>query len=301
MGEAERQHRRGVALIAASALVWSFAGVFMRLAPPDLWVVQFWRAASGAAALYLFMLWRERSGVLAAMRLSARGWAAMVVSAAAMVTYIAALHLTSVAEVMIVAATMPMVTAAIAWAALGERPTPRVLATSLVALLGIVVMVGGAPAFDNLVGDAVALAMTALFALLIVVARHDHAIDMTVVNAHSATLVALLSIPLAGGRLLDVSAGDLALLALFGATTTALAFALFLYGARRVPPAESALILLLDNSLSPVWVWLAFAERPGPAALAGGAIVFLAVLSHLAADLLAARPRAAAAPMQGRK
>lgn len=286
MGEADRLHRRGVALIAASALVWSLAGVFMRLAPPDLWVVQFWRAASGALALYLFLLWREGAGFAAALRLSARGWAATIVSAAAMITYIASLHLTSVAEVMIVAATMPMMTAAIAWFSTGEAPAPRVVATSLVALAGIVVMVGGAPDFDNLLGDATALAMTGLFAILIVVARRDHSIDMTVVNAHSATLVALLAIPLAGRSLVAVSPADLALLGLFGATTTALAFALFLFGARHVPPAESALILLLDNSLSPVWVWLAFGERPGAAALAGGGIVFLAVLAHLSADLL---------------
>jgi drug/metabolite transporter (DMT)-like permease len=289
MGEADRLHRRGVALIAASALMWSLAGLFMRAGPPDLWVVQFWRAAFGAAALYLFMLWRAPAGFSAAMRLSARGWAATAVSAAAMVTYISALHLTSVAEVMIVAATMPMMTAAVAWLATGETPSARAMAASLVALLGIVVMLGGAPAFDNLLGDAVALAMTILFAVLIVIARRDHAIDMNVVNAHAATLVALLAVPLAGERLLEVTARDIALLALFGVTTTAIAFALFLYGARHVPPAESALILLLDNSLSPVWVWLAFGERPGAAAAAGGGIVFLAVLAHLSTDLVLAR------------
>lgn len=289
MSEADRLHRRGVALIAASALMWSLAGLFMRAAPPDLWAVQFWRAAFGAAALYLFMLWRAPAGFSAALRLSGRGWAATAVSAAAMVTYIAALHLTSVAEVMIVAATMPMMTAAVAWLWTGETPSARAMAASLVALVGIVVMVGGAPGFDNLFGDAVALVMTILFAVLIVMARRDHAIDMAVANAHAATLVALLAMALAGERLFAVTARDVALLALFGVTTTALAFALFLYGARHVPPAESALILLLDNSLSPVWVWLAFGERPGPAALAGGGIVFLAVLAHLCADLVLAR------------
>jgi len=49
-------------------------------------------------------------------------------------------------------------------------------------------------------------------------------------------------------------------------------------GARLIPAAEVALITLLEIVLGPLWVWLAYDERPSAATLAGGAIVVAAVV-----------------------
>jgi drug/metabolite transporter (DMT)-like permease len=49
-------------------------------------------------------------------------------------------------------------------------------------------------------------------------------------------------------------------------------------GARLIPPAQVAIISLLEVVLGPLWVWLAYDERPGASTLAGGAIVVAAVL-----------------------
>ena len=53
------------------------------------------------------------------------------------------------------------------------------------------------------------------------------------------------------------------LLAVFGITTITIAFALFMEGAKHVPPAEASLIAMLDVVMGPLWVLLAFGERPG--------------------------------------
>ena len=58
---------------------------------------------------------------------------------------------------------------------------------------------------------------------------------------------------------------------------------LFIAGAKRLPPVDTALIGALDAPLAPVWVWLVFAETPAMATLIGGGIVFAAVLAHIAA------------------
>ena len=49
-------------------------------------------------------------------------------------------------------------------------------------------------------------------------------------------------------------------------------------GARLIPPAQVAIISLLEVVLGPLWVWLAYDERPSAATLAGGAIVVAAVV-----------------------
>ena len=63
-----------------------------------------------------------------------------------------------------------------------------------------------------------------------------------------------------------------------GAGQIGLGLALLTMGARLIPAAQVALITLLEVVLGPLWVWLAYDERPEPATLLGGAIVIVAIL-----------------------
>jgi drug/metabolite transporter (DMT)-like permease len=74
-------------------------------------------------------------------------------------------------------------------------------------------------------------------------------------------------------------------LAAFGATNFSFALVLFLAGARRMPPADAALIGSMEIVLTPFWVWLLFSERPPVATFFGGAIILATVLWHTVVDL----------------
>ena len=94
-------------------------------------------------------------------------------------------------------------------------------------------------------------------------------------------------------RPFEVSAHDLALLALFGATQSALGLVLFGLGSRMVPAAEATLLTALDVPLAPLWVWLAFGEVPSFHTMAGGVIVLAAVVGHMTYELRSQRMLAA--------
>jgi drug/metabolite transporter (DMT)-like permease len=79
----------------------------------------------------------------------------------------------------------------------------------------------------------------------------------------------------------DVSSFDLAMLALFGVTQSALGLVLFSMGSRMVPAAEATLLTALDVPLAPLWVWLAFGEIPTLSTVAGGIIVLAAIAGHI--------------------
>ena len=52
--------RRGVLLVAGSAIVWSFGGAIARfLAVHDSWTIVFWRSIFAVLFLLGFMLWRD--------------------------------------------------------------------------------------------------------------------------------------------------------------------------------------------------------------------------------------------------
>src|SRR5579859_3175662 len=104
----------GIVLVAAASILWSTAGLFVRLldadGPLDLWTMLTWRAVFAAMSLFLVIALQHRGGTLRAIR--AVGWpgiAAVPVAAISMVGYVAALKLTTVANVMVIYATVPFV------------------------------------------------------------------------------------------------------------------------------------------------------------------------------------------------
>jgi drug/metabolite transporter (DMT)-like permease len=82
-----------------------------------------------------------------------------------------------------------------------------------------------------------------------------------------------------------VSALDYGLLFAFGALNLGLGLALFATGARLVPAALTALIGTLEPVSGPIWVWLIHSEVPTTRTLAGGMIVFTALVAHLRKSL----------------
>jgi drug/metabolite transporter (DMT)-like permease len=271
----------GIALVAAASVFWSTAGLFVRMLDLDVWTMLAWRSLF--AALSLLVVAVVQNGRRSPLRLFAMGWPGLVaipISAVSMFSYVAALKLTTVANVLTVYATVPFVAAAIAFVWMGERVERRVLLASSIALVGIVVMAGSATRPQDLAGNALALLMTVTFGVVLVLARRHPTIAMAPVNALAAALCAAACWPLMTGGI--PTAAELVILALFGFTTTALAYLLFLTGGRHIPSSEAGLIALLDVVLGPLWVWLAFSEQPGRPALVGGSLVIAAVAWYLA-------------------
>jgi drug/metabolite transporter (DMT)-like permease len=66
------------------------------------------------------------------------------------------------------------------------------------------------------------------------------------------------------------------------------------YGVKHVTAVQSLLTAVLEPLFNPLWVFLVLGERPGPRALAGGAIILAAVTARSLVSLRSAlRPVAA--------
>jgi drug/metabolite transporter (DMT)-like permease len=285
-------YRLGLVLILLSTIAWSTAGYFTRLIPLDSWTLLFWRGLFGAATCLAFWAAQRRGRAPGRGRIGRAGWLLAVVSALGMTAFVSAMKLTTVAHVAIIYATIPFVAAVLGWLVLRERSPAATLAASAVACAGVVVMVAAGAGEGGALGDALAVAMTLAMGVMIVISRGHHDIPMLPVSCLSAALAALIALPFAT---LSVGPRELGELALFGSTNMGLGLILFMLGSRLVPAAETALIGALEAPLAPFWVWLAFAETPTPATLAGGALVLAAVLAHV---VLAGR-RPVAAPAAG--
>lgn len=278
-------YRLGMLLVTASAVAWSTAGFFTRLIPLDNWTLLFWRGLFGALGVLLFMLYRDRQQAIAQFRtMGWPGWVFALVSAFGMMCFITSLTFTTVAHVAIIYGTVPFIAAAMAWMVLREKPGRSAVGASLLALIGVIFMVGfggdGGNLPLSLLGDLLAFGMTLAMAGIMVITRRYPGIPTLAAAGLSALLSAIACLPWAHiGSLLPM---DLVNLALFGLVNSALGLALFTLGARMLPAIETALIGALDAPLAPVWVWLVFDEVPSRNTLIGGGLVFAAVAAHIA-------------------
>ena len=271
-------YRRGALLVGGAALAWSSAGLLTRWTHTDPWTTLFWRSAFAGAALLVHLLVTERRrAAMAFVGLGPVGLALGLCFAASMTSFINALSLTTVANVMVFQAASPLFAAALAWLWLKERITGRVAAAIGATVLGVLVMVSsragvGDPARE-LWGDLLALVMSLTSALVIILARFDRSVSMIAAICAGMTLTAVIALPFAE---LAPTLRDLGLLALFGLGQMALALLLFTSGVRLIPAADAGLISIVECVLAPLWVWLAFGEAPDAQGLAGGAIVLAA-------------------------
>jgi drug/metabolite transporter (DMT)-like permease len=277
--------RRGVMLVLTVTVLWSLAGLFARLlAHLDVWTVLGWRALLGSASISIVGLVEWRRGRLD--NPFGFGPLSPLVALLAMIAisaYTASVMTTTIADVMVIYATLPFVAAAIGWLVNRERVSPRTLIASVVALAGIVLIFANGLGSGRLLGQALSALMTFAFAGMVVLQRRQPRASMIAVNAIGALgsgLFGLINSPHP-----PLSVYDLAVLFVFGLTTIGLSFVLFMEGAKFIPSAEAGLISLLDVVLAPIWVFLAFRENPGAATLLGGAIVLGAALWRMAPDL----------------
>lgn len=271
----------GTALLAASAVAYSSAGFYTRLIDLDAWTMLFWRGLFGGLFLAGMVAWREQGRAVRAVRDIGRdGLLIALCSALATVCFLNALRLSTVADVMVIDATIPFVTAGIAWLVLREREDWVTLAATVAAVVGVAVMMGAAEAGGRLPGNVLAFGMVMMMSLVLVLIRRNPGVSMLPAVGLSAFLCALIVLPFA--RPLSVSGEELLLLALFGASQFGLGLLLLALGTPLVSATRGALIGVLQTPLGTLWVWLAFGETPALATLAGGVVVVAAVVCDIA-------------------
>src|SRR3954454_15722689 len=157
---AQSQHRLGIALVAGAAIAWSTAPFFTRLLPYDSWTILFWRGEFGGGIIMVLMvLLQGRASLRDLARIDINGWLVASFSTLAMIAFIPSLQLTDVSNVAIIVATGPFLAAGRAWRWLKEIPHRRTMLASVVALCGVIIIVGGARAGSDILGVALACFM----------------------------------------------------------------------------------------------------------------------------------------------
>jgi drug/metabolite transporter (DMT)-like permease len=265
----------GILLVVLSAFVFSLGGIFTKGVHAGAWDIIFWRGIFGTGFTLLYVWWRG-SFTSDFFKIGKSGWAAAIVGASATAAYIPAFKFTTIANVSLIYAATPMVSALLAWWWIGERAGKAVLVASFVSLLGVFIIVGGSVGGFHLSGDLLACYMVIAMGVGFVIYRSYPKTPAAGSSALSSIL--LLPFALAFGSPFTNSFLDILVTIVFG-LTFAIASITLAEGTKCLPAAEASLLSILEVVFAPVLALAFFAEIPALATFAGGALIMASVLA----------------------
>ncbi|HVR28200.1 MAG TPA: DMT family transporter [Thermoanaerobaculia bacterium] len=262
--------------ILFAALFFSTGGAAIKATALGSWQVASLRSGVGAMTLLLLLPGARR-------RVNPRIVVTAIALASTLLLFVHANKLTTAANTIFLQSTAPLWILVLAPRLLGERPRRAdVIYTALLALGAVAFFVGIQEPFstapDPRTGNLLALVAGFTWALALMGLRWVQWGERDPAGAAGATVVwgnvlaCLAALP-AALPIESFRPVDLGVVAYLGVFQIGAAYALMTRAVRRLRALEVALFMLLEPVASAVWAWWLHGERPGPWALAGGALI----------------------------
>ena len=268
----------GPLLIFFGALSLSFGGLIVKsFEGATLWQILFWRSLFFSLTVLAFLLIIYKKKTLTSFYDS--GFAGVIggiVLSFGFCGYVFAMYNTTVANTNFIISLQILFLALFGYIFLKEKINALTLTSIILAMIGVLVMVGNSLTPGELSGNLAAFTMPITFAVLIMIVRKYPTVDMV-----PAQFVAGVSSCLIGFLLsskIMISPHDIFLGFLAGFFQVGFGFIFITIGARTTPSALVGIIMLSESVLGPLWAFLFVSERPSIFGLLGGAIILFAVL-----------------------
>ena len=273
----EAGRRRGFWLTLSGVLILTPDTLLIRLIDIDPWTMNFWRGSMMAFSLFIgYFLVRGKSTVNDIMKLGFAGlWIAGLYALNA-ITFVFAVNLTLVANVLIILSTTPLIAALLSIFILKEDISKATWTAIIFGIMGVAILVGNSIQAANVIGDIFSLITAFSLAVTFIIIRKYKKLNMIPATALGAALSAVISFPLADP--MSIEPNNWGLLFLLGLIVMPLSFALITFGLRLLPAPEVALLMLIETVLGPLWVGIVINEIPDSRTLIGGGIIIFAVL-----------------------
>ncbi|WP_343228986.1 DMT family transporter [Rhizobium setariae] len=300
----------GATLVFFSAVAWSFGGAIARfLEIDDAWTVIFWRSLFAGLFLAGFLLWRDgpRQTIKLYRNMGIPGLAVAFGFGTASTCFVIAISYTTVANVVLIQAGVPLMAALMAWIVYREKIAFSTWVAIFAVIAGVAIMVMGGPLLDALdnalglgfidnglgstaivdnggkawIGNALAILIATVFAMTTVVTRRYANVRQT--PGASVGCFAAAAFAASQASSLQVTGSEMGILVVFGMLNLGFGMALWVTGARLIPSAFAALLGTAETMLSPVWVAIIHGEIPGIETVVGGMIVLVALIGYLLA------------------
>ena len=272
------QNLPGPLLIFLGALSLSFGGLIVKsFEGATLWQILFWRSLFFSLTVLAFLIISYKSHTIKSFYESGLpGFFGGIILSFGFCGYVFAMYNTTVANTNFIISLQILFLAIFGYFFLKEKISKITLSSIILAMVGVLLMVGNSLSPGELSGNLAAFTMPVTFAVLIMIIRKYPLVDMV-----PAQFIAGLSSCLIGYLLsskIMISPHDIFLGFLAGFFQVGFGFIFITIGARTTPSAMVGIIMLSESVLGPIWAFLFVSERPSIYGLIGGSIILFAVL-----------------------
>ena len=261
----------GVLLMAATASLWSMAGLFIKVIDWNPFAIAGIR--SFIASLVILAFLRKPK-----IHWSFPQVAAAVANAVTMLLFVAANKTTTAANAILLQYMAPVFTAFIGAALLKEKTRIEHWVAIFFVAVGMTIMFAKKVDGGQLFGDAIALTSAVTFSLYIVFMRmqkegspHESNLLSQWIAAGVCLIISLfLPMP-------QFTQKSVAAILVLGIVQIGIPAILIAYAIKRISAVSANLIAVIEPVLNPVWVFLVLGEYPGMNTIIGGAVILVAV------------------------
>ena len=268
----------GPVLVFLGAFSLSFGGLIIKsFEGSTQWQILFWRTVFFLLVISIYLLITYKKNIFKSFYDSGiPGFFGGLILSFGFCGYVFAMYNTTVANTNFIIQTQTIFLAIFGYFFLKEKISKVTLTSIILAISGIILMVGNTLSPGQMFGNIAAFSMPISFAVLILVVRKYPSIDM-VPSQFIAGIFALIIGYLMSGKIL-ISYHDIFLGFLAGFFQLGFGFIFITIGAQRTPSAMVGIIMLTEAVFGPLWAWLFIKEQPPNVVLLGGTIVIIAVL-----------------------
>lgn len=285
---------KGVLISTFAIFVLSPDTLLVRLINVDVWTMLFWRGVGLSSILFLTMLFiYKRSIINGICSIGVQGIIASILFTGSTLTFIYALHYTTVANTVAIISTGPIWGTILSRIILKEHAPTRTWVAAVLCALCIFIISFESIGSHNLLGDVVALSSTMFLAASFVSMRSRKNANMMPSMCISGGLTAAIALFFSTETI--IPSGNISLLILLCFIILPTSFGLISIAPRYIPAPELHMFLLLEMIIAPILVWVFIMEQPGVSTLVGGIPLFAVLVVHSYLGLKEAQPEGARA------
>ena len=268
----------GPLLIFLGALSLSFGGLIVKsFEGSTLWQILFWRSMFFSLTVLTFLILTYKKNTIKAFYESGvPGLIGGLVLSFGFCGYVFAMYNTTVANTNFIISLQILFLAIFGYFFLKEKITALTLTSIILAMSGVLLMVGNSLTPGELSGNLAAFSMPITFAVLIIIVRKFPKVDMVPAQFIAGIISCIIGYLLS--TKIMISNHDIFLGFLAGFFQVGFGFIFITIGARTTPSATVGIIMLSESVLGPLWAFLFVSERPSLYGLIGGAIILFAVM-----------------------
>ena len=268
----------GPLLIFMGALSLSFGGLIVKsFDGATLWQILFWRSLFFTLTVLAFLIISYKQKFFKSIYNSGLpGFFGGIILSLGFCGYVFAMYNTTVANTNFIISLQILFLAIFGYFFLKEKISVITLISIVLAIIGVLLMVGNSLSPGEMSGNLAAFTMPITFAILIMIVRKFPNVDMVPAQFVAGICSCLIGFYIS--EKLMISPHDIFLGFVAGFFQVGFGFIFITIGARTTTSAMVGIIMLSESVLGPLWAFLFASERPSLFVLVGGGIILFAVL-----------------------